>query len=360
MVVVDLYKILVFALFFWAGFVLTYYLTPVVIQAVKVKRLFEKLSERSSHATHIPSFGGFTFYVVFIIAISIAEQFFQMGRAVYLVPAATIMFVIGLKDDLTGISPRNKIFAQILATTLLFLSTDFQVTDLHGFLGLHEANPILIITLSFAVVIFSINAFNLIDGIDGLASSLAAFYFGVFAVVFYQLQEWAFLSVSIALIGMFIAFLRYNLSTDKKIFMGDTGSLFIGFIIAAFVIYLMTSDYPRLLHNIQTPNFGLFLVATLYVPVFDSIRVFVARSMGGRSPFSPDRNHIHHLLMDRFALSHRQTTARILLLNISISLLFWLLGSFLPHLWVLVALLALSILFSFYLRNLRQQMRFKN
>ena len=357
---VDLYIILVLALFFWAGFVLTYYLTPVVIQVVKVKRLFEKLSERSSHATHIPSFGGVTFYVVFIIAISVAEQFFQMGRAVYLVPAATIMFVIGLKDDLTGISPRNKIFAQIIATTLLFLSTDFQVTDLHGFVGLHEANPILIIVLSFAVVIFFINAFNLIDGIDGLASSLAAFYFGVFAVVFFMLREWALLCVSIALIGMFIAFLRYNLSTDKKIFMGDTGSLFIGFIIAAFVMHLMTSDYPRLLNSIQSANFGVFLIATLYVPVFDSIRVFVARSMEGRSPFSPDRNHIHHLLMDRFELSHRQTTARILTFNILISLLYWLLGAFLSHHWVVVALLVMSIFFSVYLCNLRRQMRVKN
>ncbi|NDE04252.1 MAG: undecaprenyl/decaprenyl-phosphate alpha-N-acetylglucosaminyl 1-phosphate transferase [Flavobacteriia bacterium] len=357
---VDLYKILVLALFFWAGFVLTYYLTPVVIQVVKVKRLFEKLSERSSHATHIPSFGGVTFYVVFIIAISVAEQFFQMGRAIYLVPAATIMFVIGLKDDLTGISPRNKIFAQILATTLLFLSTDFQVTDLHGFVGLHEANPILIIVLSFSVVIFFINAFNLIDGIDGLASSLAAFYFGVFAVVFFMLREWALLCVSIALIGMFIAFLRYNLSTDKKIFMGDTGSLFIGFIIAAFVMHLMTSDYPRLLNSIQSANFGVFLIATLYVPVFDSIRVFVARAMEGRSPFSPDRNHIHHLLMDRFELSHRQTTARILTFNILNSLLYWLLGAFLSHHWVVVALLVMSIFFSVYLRNLRRQMRVKN
>jgi UDP-N-acetylmuramyl pentapeptide phosphotransferase/UDP-N-acetylglucosamine-1-phosphate transferase len=115
-----------------------------------------------------------------------------------------------------------------------------------------------------------------------------------------------------------------------------------------------------MLNSIQSANFGLFLIATLYVPVFDSIRVFVARSMEGRSPFSPDRNHIHHLLMDRFELSHRQTTGRILLFNILISLLFWLLGAFLPHLWVLVALLAISILFSFYLRNLRQQMRVKN
>ena len=357
---VDLYKILVFALFFWAGFVLTYYLTPVVIQVVKIKRLFEKLSERSSHATHIPSFGGVTFYIVFILSISVAEQFFQMGRAVYLVPAATIMFVVGLKDDLTGISPINKIFAQIIASTLLFLSTDFQIIELHGFLGLHQISPMIIMPLSYAVVIFFVNAFNLIDGIDGLASSLAAFYFAVFGVLFFQLQEWALFSVSMAMIGMFIAFLRYNLSPVKKIFMGDTGSLFIGFIISAFVIHLMSSNYATLIKDIQPANFGLFLIATLYIPVFDSIRVFVARAMEGRSPFSPDRNHIHHLLMDRFELNHRQTTFRIFLLNIAVALLFWFLGAYLAHIWVVAALLGLSILFSFYLRNLRQRIRVNN
>ena len=357
---VDLYKILVFALFFWAGFVLTYYLTPVVIQVVKLKRLFEKLSERSSHATHIPSFGGVTFYIVFILSISVAEQFFQMGRAVYLVPAATIMFVVGLKDDLTGISPLNKIIAQIIASTLLFLSTDFQIMELHGFMGLHQASPLIIMPLSYAVVIFFINAFNLIDGIDGLASSLAAFYFAVFGIIFFQLQEWALFSVSMAMIGMFIAFLRYNLSSNKKIFMGDTGSLFIGFIIAAFVIHLMSSNYATSIKDIQPANFGVFLIATLYIPVFDSIRVFVARAMEGRSPFSPDRNHIHHLLMDHLELNHRQTTLRILLLNVAIALLFWFLGVYLTHVWVAAALLGLSILFSFYLRNLRHRTRVNN
>jgi UDP-N-acetylmuramyl pentapeptide phosphotransferase/UDP-N-acetylglucosamine-1-phosphate transferase len=357
---VDLYKILVFALFFWVGFVLTYYLTPVVIQVVKLKRLFEKLSERSSHATHIPSFGGVTFYIVFIIAISVAEQFFQMGRAVYLIPAATIMFVIGLKDDLTGISPLNKIIAQIFASTLLFLSTDFQILDLHGFLGLYNISPIIIMTLSYAVVIFFINAFNLIDGIDGLAASLAAFYFMVFGFIFYQLQEWALFGVSMAMIGMFIAFLRYNLSSNKKIFMGDTGSLFIGFIIAAFVIHLMSSDYATSIKGIQAANFGVFLIATLFIPVFDSIRVFIARAMEGRSPFSPDRNHIHHILMDHFQLNHPQTTFRILLLNMTISLLFWVLGVYLTHIWVVAALLGLSILFSFCLRNLRHRNRVNN
>lgn len=354
--VLDLYKILVFSIFFTAGFFITYFLTPVVIQVVKVKRLYEKLSERSSHSVHVPSFGGVTFYVVFIIAISVAEQFFMIGRAVYLVPAATIMFVVGLKDDLTGISPFNKIMAQIMATTLLFLSTDFQITDLHGFLGLHNASPLLVVPLSYAVVIFFINAFNLIDGIDGLASSLAAFYFTAFACTFLILKDWALLSVSICLVGVFIAFLRYNLSTDKKIFMGDTGSLFIGFILVSFVIHLMASDFSGKL-VLKDANLGVFLIALLFIPVLDSIRVFIARAVEGRSPFSPDRNHIHHLLMDRYNLSHRQTTARILLINIMVCLLFWAVSYYLPHLWAALSLLVFSILFSLFLRNLRQQVR---
>lgn len=359
MEVVDLYKILVFTIFFWGGFVLTYYLTPVVIQVVKLKRLYEKLSERSSHTMHVPSFGGVTFFVVFVLAISIAEQFFMAGRAIYLAPAATIMFVVGLKDDLTGISPLNKIMAQLIATTLLFLSTDFQITNLNGFVGLHEASPLLVVPLSYAVVIFFINAFNLIDGIDGLASSLGAFYFTAFGFIFYFLNDWAFLSVSICMVGMFIAFLRYNLSSDKKIFMGDTGSLFIGFILVAFVIHLMASDFTDKLF-LKNANFGVFLIALLFVPVLDSIRVFVARAAEGRSPFSPDRNHIHHILMDRFALSHRQTTFRILVINMAVSWLFWAVCYFLPHLWAVLALIVFSIFFSLYLRNLRQQLRVNN
>lgn len=356
--VVDLYKFLVFAVFFTGGFVITYFLTPVVIQVVKVKRLYEKLSERSSHSVHVPSFGGVTFFLVFIIAISIAEQFFMIGRSVYLVPAVTVMFVVGLKDDLTGISPFNKILAQVIATTLLFLSTDFQITDLQGFVGFHKIYPLLVMPLSYLVVIFFINAFNLIDGIDGLASSLAAFYFTAFSFIFYILKDWAFLSVSVALVGMFVAFLRYNLSSDKKIFMGDTGSLFIGFILVAFVIHLMSVNYTSKL-ILRDANFGVFLIALLFVPVLDSIRVFIARAAEGRSPFSPDRNHIHHLLMDRYNLTHRQTTARILLINISVCLLFWAMSYYLPHLWAGIALLVFSILFSLYLRNLRLQVRVK-
>lgn len=349
----DLYKLLILFLFFTGGFVLTYYLTPVVIQVVKVKRLFEKLNDRSSHATHIPSFGGVVFFVVFIMSITFAEQFFLTFRAEYLVPAITIMFVVGLKDDLTGISPRNKLIAQLLATAILFLSTDFQITDLHGFLGIHSISVWLVLPLSCAVVIFFINAYNLIDGIDGLAASLGAFFMLAFGILFYQLKDWALLSVSLSMFGMFIAFLRYNLSGNKKIFMGDTGSLFVGFLISTFVIILMGADYSTKLKYIAPANFGILLISILFIPVLDSIRVFVARLMERRSPFSPDRNHIHHLIMDYYKLNHRQTTTRILLLSICMPLSVWAFSFILPHFWLVMLLLAKSLLFSLWLRSLR-------
>jgi UDP-GlcNAc:undecaprenyl-phosphate GlcNAc-1-phosphate transferase len=349
----DLYKLLILFLFFTGGFVLTYYLTPVVIQVVKIKRLYEKLTERSSHATHIPSFGGVVFFVVFIMSITFAEQFFLTFRAEYLVPAITIMFVVGLKDDMTGISPRNKLIAQLLATTILFLSTDFQITNLHGFLGIQSISVWLVIPLSYAVVIFFINAYNLIDGIDGLAASLGALFMLAFGLMFYQLKDWALLSVSLSMVGMFVAFLRYNLSSNKRIFMGDTGSLFVGFLISTFVIILMGSDYPLKIKFIAPANFGVLLISILFIPVLDSIRVFVARLIEGRSPFSPDRNHIHHLIMDYFGLNHRQTTIRIVLLSICVPFIVWAFSFVLSHFWLVMLLLAKGMLFSLWLRTLR-------
>ncbi|MEN9421969.1 MAG: hypothetical protein RLZZ107_1448, partial [Bacteroidota bacterium] len=303
------YILFVLMLFFTGGFVITYYLTPVIMNVVKILRLFEKRNERSSHNLMVPSFGGISFFIVFVLALSFAEQFFITGRAYYMIPAALIIFMIGLKDDLTGVGPRNKIIGQLLATTILFLSSDFQITQLYDFIGIYDISIWISIPLAFAVVIFFINAYNLIDGIDGLSSSLATFYFVFFAVLYYNRQDYTMMMVCMAFVGMFMAFLRYNLSSDKKIFMGDTGSMFIGFIISAFVIEIMASDYPTYIKNIPPNNLPHLLIGMLYIPVFDSIRIFIARASEGKSPFAPDRTHIHHLLMDYHGWNHRKTAS---------------------------------------------------
>jgi UDP-N-acetylmuramyl pentapeptide phosphotransferase/UDP-N-acetylglucosamine-1-phosphate transferase len=262
--------------------------------------------------------------------------------------------MIGLKDDLTGVSPRNKIIGQLLATTILFLSSDFQITHLNGFLGIHDIYLWVSIPLAFAVVIFFINAYNLIDGIDGLSSSLACYFFAFFAWFYFQSKDYTIMMVCVAFVGMFLAFLRYNLSTNKKIFMGDTGSMFIGFILSALVIEIMSSDYPNYIKTIQPSNVPHLLIGMLYIPVFDSIRIFIARASEGKSPFAPDRTHIHHLLMDYHGWNHRKTASIIVVINIGICLLVWQTTVHAAQ-WVVVSvLLGIGVILSLYLRNLRR------
>lgn len=350
----TVYLLFVLILFFMAGFFITYLLTPVVMNVVKVRRLFEKRNERSSHTQMVPSFGGVSFFIVFVMALSFAEQFFISGRAYYFIPAALIVFMIGLKDDLTGVGPRNKILGQVLAISMLFLSSDFQITELWGFLGIHHISLWISIPLAYAVVIFFINAFNLIDGIDGLSTSLAAFFFSFFGIFYFFREDYTLVMVCASFVGMFLAFLRYNLSTDRKIFMGDTGSMFLGFVLSSLVIEVMSSDFNVYVDTIQSSNVPHLLIGLLYIPVFDSIRIFIARASSGKSPFAPDRTHIHHLLMDYHGWNHRKTALVIVLLNIGVLLLVWQTCVLAPQWVVVTLLLGLGVLLSLHLRNLRR------
>jgi UDP-N-acetylmuramyl pentapeptide phosphotransferase/UDP-N-acetylglucosamine-1-phosphate transferase len=351
---VYIFSVLVF--FFVSSFMVMYFVTPVIIQVVKLKRLFEKMSDRSSHSQHVPSFGGVTFFIILIISLSIAEQFFVTSRAMFLIPSCLVIFFTGLKDDMTGISPWNKIMMQVIATTMLFLSPDFQITNLHGFLGIHEIPHWICIPLAFLVVVFYINAYNLIDGIDGLASLLGALFFTFFAMTYYSLEDYMMMSVCLSMVGSFIAFLRYNLSTDKRIFLGDTGSLFIGFLVAAIVINILTKDYHKDLNMSYISNFPLLMISALFVPVFDSIRVFIIRIQNNRNPFRPDRTHIHHVILDYFKLSHRRASFYIVSTNALILLIMGFITECCNHTISLVALLVISTVFAVILHKLRMKL----
>lgn len=347
---------LILIIFFTTGFMLMYFVTPVVIQVVKLKRLFERVSNRSSHVQQVPSFGGITFFIVLILALNIADQFFITSRAVYLVPSALFIFFMGLKDDLTGISPWNKIMIQLIATTILFLSPDFQITNLHGFLGIHEIAPWICIPLAYLVVIFYINAYNLIDGIDGLASGLGALFFTFFSIVYFTLNDYMMMAVCLSMVGAFVAFLRYNSSKDKRIFLGDTGSLLIGFLIAAVVINILSKDYHEDIQMRYVANLPLLIISALYIPVFDSIRVFIIRVQNRKSPFSSDRNHIHHVLLDYFNLSHRQTSFVIILFNTVFLLLMGFVTDFFNQSISILIHASVSLILALYLKRLAKKL----
>ena len=352
----NMFMIFLLVFFFVSSFMVMYYVTPVIIQVVKLKRLYEKLSDRSSHSQHVPSFGGVTFFIILVISLSISDQYFVTSRAVFLIPSCLVIFFTGLKDDMTGISPWNKIMMQVIAASMLFLSPDFQITNLHGFLGIHEIPHWICIPLSFLVVIFYINAYNLIDGIDGLASALGALFFAFFSITYYSLDDYMMMSVCLSMIGAFIAFLRYNVSSDKRIFLGDTGSLFIGFLIAAIVINILSKDYHEDISMRCISNLPLLMISALYIPIFDSIRVFTIRIQNGRNPFRPDRTHVHHVILDYFKLSHRRTSFYIVSTNALILLVMGFVTEYCNHLISLITLLALSAILAVVLHKMRMRL----
>jgi len=352
----NVYIISLLVFFFVSSFMTMYFVTPVIIQVVKLKRLFDKMTDRSSHSQAVPSFGGVTFFIILVISLSLSDQFFLTSRAMYLIPSCLVIFFTGLKDDMTGISAWNKILMQVIATTMLFTSPDFQITNLHGFLGINEISHWICIPLSFLVVVFYINAYNLIDGIDGLASSLGAMFFTFFAIVYFNLNDYMMMAVCLSMVASFIAFLRFNVSKDKRIFLGDTGSLLIGFLVAAIVINILSKDYQVDLHMSYIANLPLMIISALYIPVFDSIRVFIIRIQNRQNPFAPDRSHVHHVLLDYYHFSHQKTSFIIIATNVIIIILMSFVTEQCNHRISLIVLIAISTILAYVLRKLRRRL----
>ena len=305
-------------LFFLLGFSLSYLILPVIINVVKSLDLFEKVSDRSSHNCPVPSFGGVAFFIIISFALGFSGEIYDRTQVLALLPGVLIVFFTGLKDDLTGTRPLTKIVMQLLAGASLVAYPQFNISDLNGFLGIHQISEWLMFPLSLLVIIFFINAYNLIDGIDGNAGLIGVVIFSFYAFIFGFVGDWLMLSICVAMIGGLIAFLRFNFSSyGKKIFLGDTGSLLLGFVIIAFVFYITSKDYAhQLTFFVPEQNLPYVLLAILFVPTFDALRVFITRLINNKSPFKADRSHMHHIILDKFEWTHKKTTFVIAIVNV--------------------------------------------
>ncbi|MBK7122221.1 MAG: undecaprenyl/decaprenyl-phosphate alpha-N-acetylglucosaminyl 1-phosphate transferase [Chitinophagaceae bacterium] len=220
------------------------------------------------------------------------------------------------------LSASKKFIGQLIAAGIIIKFGGIQLTNLHGFLGIYEIPHITGMLISLFTIIVITNSFNLIDGVDGLAGSLGLMTTLVFGVYFFYAGQLTFAVMAFALAGSTIGFLIYNFS-PAKIFMGDTGSLLLGLVNAILVIkFINVAGNPASNFPIEAaPAIGFSI---LMIPLFDTLRVFGLRILDRRSPFSPDRTHVHHFLLD-LGLSHRMVTITCVLVNISfISLAFFL------------------------------------
>ncbi|WP_035483719.1 undecaprenyl-phosphate alpha-N-acetylglucosaminyl 1-phosphate transferase [Gaetbulibacter saemankumensis] len=325
-------------------------------------------NSRSSHVRRTPTLGGVSFFYVLILALFFLRNWCDHEEAFFLIPGLTILFVIGLKDDLVVLSPYTKLIAQIVAVSFIISNESFTINSLNGFFGIYNIPIYVFYGIGVFMMITIINAYNLIDGIDGLAAIVGIIILIIYTAIFYMTKEYFFALLSLTLNGCLIAFLRYNLSSlGDKIFMGDTGSLIVGFVISVLTLKFLALS-PEKYNNLPflIENIPLIAISILIVPLFDTARVFTVRLANKKSPFSPDRNHTHHILIDYFKISHRKASFIIGGFNLIFIYFFILLGSTSYNIWLVAVLVGVVVLlgflfyrFNYNISNIRRKIRFK-
>jgi len=339
---------------FIISFILVLIAIPPVLKIAREKHLFEPFEKRKIHSTTIPPLGGVAIFIGFTLSSIIATDGLSFDSLKYIIASVIAMFFIGLKDDLLVISAHKKLVVQIFASVILITLGNVRFTNLQGVLGIHELGFLPSVIVSIIIMVAIINAFNLIDGIDGLASGITMVGATSFGIWFYLSGNTQFSIMSFALVGSLAGFFLYNVFGQKnKLFMGDTGSLIIGIVISTLVIKFneFNISYTGPYAVSFAPSVSL---AIIIVPLVDTLRVMTIRISNGISPFTADNNHIHHQLL-KLTPTHLKITLSIIAANIIIIAVSLVLNNFelnvnIQFLLVLLFGIAFSLLPSLLIR----------
>lgn len=273
------------------------------------KRLFDEPDARKVHKRPVPRLGGVTFFPVILFTLCTftavrmlcgcppdqegAEK--VLREFLFLLGGLTLLYIVGIADDLVGVRYRKKFLVQILSATMFPLS-GLYVNSFYGLFGIYQIAPSVGIPLTILLVVFITNAINLIDGIDGLASGLSMVALVVFGVLLIHYRFWTYALLAFVSVGVIIPFFSYNVfgsaERGRKIFMGDTGSLTLGFILSFFVIKY--SMYNPSVRQLPMSSPVLISFSVLMVPCLDVVRVVMRRARNHKPLFMPDKSHIHH------------------------------------------------------------------
>jgi UDP-GlcNAc:undecaprenyl-phosphate/decaprenyl-phosphate GlcNAc-1-phosphate transferase len=308
---------------FLTSFLVVLFTMPSLIKVARMKHLVDEPTEdRKLHGQSIPTIGGIIIFAAIIFsyalwfpqaALSGGGDYLAMYKAMgaaykdfkFVIAAMVLLFFIGVKDDIIGVSPVKKLVGHMVVGYILVVVAEVRITNMHGAFGVYELPGAISIAFSFFVYVVLVNAFNLIDGVDGLAGGIGFITAVTYGFWLFMAGDVALSLLAFVLAGALIGFLVFNFH-PARIFMGDSGSLIIGAILAVLAMKIVdhdTSRMPARLRMIPTP---VFAMAALAYPLVDTLRVFVYRMARGVSPFLADRNHIHHRLLD-LGLGHRGT-----------------------------------------------------
>ena len=326
------------------SFLITYVANPTKIKISRRKNLMYELGKRSSHERKIPNLGGIAmFFSIAVCASIFAYQLFDLYK--FLFASLVILLYVGVMDDIVVMRAYKKLLAQIVVAALLVIGSDVRIRSLFGVFGVYELNYFLSVIFSIVTFIILVNAYNLIDGIDGLAGIYGVICFSLFGISYYRLGEYNYplVILSTTIIGTVIGFLYYNLSDrSKKIFMGDTGSMLLGFLltftsICFMDIFIVKKVQGAVFYHLNTAP--VIAIAIMILPIVDTLNVIIIRLAEKRSPFDADKNHIHHKLL-KLGITHKRATLYI----ISYYLFIVIISYFLRHVEVNLLLIIILLL----------------
>jgi len=296
---------IIFAAFL--SFLLVFLSVPTILKVAHSKNLFDEPGKRRIHTERVPNLGGLAIFLGLLFTYTLYSDWFDFRPISFLVPALIVIFSIGIKDDILVTAPMMKLLGQIMAAFIIAGFGDLRITEFHGFFGLQpDYFTSLLITVLF--IIFIVNGFNLIDGVDGLAGISGVVSTLGFIYWFFINGDVHITILGAIVTGSLLAFLFYNVVARKqKIFMGDSGSMVIGFVLATLAIRFMEANLPEARDQLKMPMISApaVVVGILIIPVVDTLRVFFLRLSQGNSPFVADKNHIHHRLLT-LGFSHIQ------------------------------------------------------
>jgi UDP-GlcNAc:undecaprenyl-phosphate/decaprenyl-phosphate GlcNAc-1-phosphate transferase len=333
---------------FGTAFGLVFIAMPSLIKVAKLKHLVDEPGDsRKLHHKSVPTIGGILIFAGTILGYSLwfpATSADQLGMNYdvlsalqefkFLVASMFILFFLGLKDDIIGVSPSKKLLVHMAVGVILVLMADIRITDFWGLFNLGDIPDSFSIIFSIFVYIVIVNAMNLIDGIDGLAAGIAFIASMTFGFWFYRTGDLPLALLAAGLGGSLLGFLIFNYN-PARVFMGDSGSLTIGvvlYVLAVKMIEFPVDQLPEAMRGVSKP---VLAMAILSYPLIDTLRVFVLRTLKGKSPFSADKNHIHHKLLS-LGMSHKQVTLVLYLYSIGIVVLTFFMPKHTPNISFLV------------------------
>lgn len=327
-------------IFLFTSFCLAFFLFPAFISLLNRGRILDAPDERKIHSNHTPTLGGVPIFLSVAFAMLVwAPELTDHYK--YLMAAATLMFVVGLRDDIVPLHAGVKLGSQLIPFFLLIMWGGFEITSMYALVPGFAFPPILVFLITMFVFVVVTNAFNLIDGIDGLAGSIGLIAFTFFGIWFNIAGLQIASLISFGFSGAIIAFLFFNWN-PSKVFMGDTGALMIGLVICALTILFLNTNYALAGAHPAKFNSGIgTALCVIIVPLTDTLRVFIIRISKGRSPFSADNNHVHHLLL-QLGTGHAGATSILAGINITFILLAYLLKSW-PSYVVVITVFSLAV-----------------